>query len=147
MDTLTVRELANGKTHSADVGVYVWRDGDVVFYVGQSSSVNDRLLSYLGHGPLAGWGYGSRLYTLLRDNFPAARDWQIDVYAPEEIALNRDSMGIVNASYLREVEDIMIHRLRPCLNATNNKNGLPLPARYAKEKIANDGISAMREDA
>jgi len=69
---------------TTDHHLYVVRDGDVVFYVGKSQDVIDRLRSHVGKGT---WGHmsgRSSLGRLIEDNLPGARHWQIELLTPSE---------------------------------------------------------------
>ena len=88
---------------TTDHHLYVVRDGDVVFYVGRSRDVEDRLLSHMGKG-WWGWSQGkSSLGQLIEDNHPESLNWQIELLTPGDCGLKPlISKGITKEEWERK---------------------------------------------
>jgi hypothetical protein len=114
--------------------VYLWRDGDIIFYVGKSDvAIIDRLLTHLGRGP---WSWGeplSPMGRLVQQNLPESLAWQVELYTIDDCAAEirrhfpRKHVDSV-ASDVAEKALILEHR--PCLNVVDNNFPQPLPGRY-----------------
>lgn len=126
MLTLTVGDLQNDDTELKMIpySLYVVREGETVFYVGKSKrSVYTRLLEHIGigrHGSITPLG------RLILDNLPTSKTWHIDLTTLEE----------TGEQYLGWAEEILIRKLRPCLNAASNPNPSPLPEKYRSDRGA-----------
>jgi len=90
----TIGELLDGKLNDLDTGdhyLYLVRDGGVVFYVGRSQYVPDRLLAHMGKGP---WGWrgtsASTLGQTVEQNLPESLAWQIELFTPGECGVEPD---------------------------------------------------------
>ena len=120
--------------------VYVVRDGDVVFYVGQSDGPVERLEAHAGQGT---WGFTgpSSLGRTIKDNLPSARAWTIELWTVQEC---KEALADESTRTWRWDKDLaevkMIQRRRPYLNAIYNQGGYSLPERYHK----NTGEGAIR---
>lgn len=119
--------------------VYLVRAGELVLYVGKSTySAADRLLEHMGlelpsPGP-------DRLGLLIRDNRPEADGWEVDIYTPDDW---KPYLSEVDPSPLDTVEQFLIDKRGPYLNVTHNRNNpnrKPLPDKYIKHRIANEGV-------
>lgn len=102
--------------------IYVVRDGDTVFYVGQSASIIQRLWGHMGneiHGGWASFGHrASDLGRLIRANLPQSRDWIIDLLTLKEC---KDyTVFNVPALTVDMAEVALINILHPCLNRYMN---------------------------
>jgi hypothetical protein len=154
-------EFSDGKLDELEEAraciIYVVRDSDLIFYVGTSENVIDRLHWHLGEGTF-GWGSTSQLERLFRDNLPAARDWQVELLTTDDcvgileritdLRFERESTGIY-LPYSRTMQDgatvqwrqkctkeilecRLIQAYRPCLNADCNPTPTPLPEKYQR---------------
>ena len=100
--------------------LYVVRDGDTIFYVGQSKSIESRFLEHLGISA-RGWpAYESQLGRLIRENAPESQHWQVELYSIKELEVDDVDFA----------EEALINILRPCLNARYNDDPSVLPDRY-----------------
>jgi hypothetical protein len=71
MQTITIAGFLDDKFEIMEAySVYVIRDGDLVFYVGQSDDVVNRLYDHLGDGPYS--ADPSSIGRLIIDNVPAS---------------------------------------------------------------------------
>lgn len=148
MMTVTLAKALSGRADiSLDVfdrsAVYVVRDNDLVLYVGITrGSLCDRLLGHCGRGEF-GWASGvDSLGVVIQDNHPSSMSWLVDIYTERDCVEDLRRFGPnYNLHWLENAEIMLIERLRPCLNVVHNRgNRTPLPEKYIKYKIANDGM-------
>lgn len=119
----------------AQVGpsIYVVRDGDCVFYVGQSNSVTARLDEHLGRSSRGGPLSPSRLGQVIRDNLPGSRSWVVEFWSVVEC--KRELADVSSRSWQWDKDDAeraMIEARRPCLNTMGNPHGRRLPDQYRR---------------
>jgi len=85
MQRMTIKEALEVEDASGCVvypSLYLFRDGDVVFYVGQSIHPFERLQEHLGQGDP--WLEApDRLGQLILNNHPASLAWMMEVTALE----------------------------------------------------------------
>ncbi len=101
--------------------LYLCRDDEVVFYVGQSYVAFDRVWQHV----LDGFKGRSMLGRFILCNWPAALRFTIDL---------RDSRSAAFADVghdLNAAERALIERHAPCFNEMLNRHPTPLPTRYA----------------
>ncbi len=148
----TLKDALEGHLDTTGHYVYLYRDGDVVFYIGMSSSPLDRLQEHIGRGQRQ---IGkSLLGQTIADNMPEALTWQVEFFtladceplmlqhspgtylwfktALEQFQADTDCFP---ESAVRAAEDMLIRLHRPCLNTLGNRQGLRLPERYVKPEI------------
>ena len=85
MFQMTIGEiLANGPNWFKDEEphVYIVCDGDIVFYVGRSDSIVNRILAHLSDMPTG--GPDSILGQFIEANFPNSESWQVEVWTLED---------------------------------------------------------------
>lgn len=110
--------------------LYLVRDDETVFYIGQSYSPLDRLQSHMG---LSWRGeQASKLGICIQENAPDSDNWHVELYTLADAAIYVEkyygrALPIYDIS-IAEVSMIRVHR--PCLNVTHNRDPLPLPAKY-----------------
>ncbi len=111
--------------------IYVVRDGDVVFYVGQSRQVETRLEAHVGRGEF-GYSGPSQLGHAILVNLPEARAWTIELWTVEECG----------ETTVDQAEQSLIDKYTPHFNIKGKrKRSSPMPARYIEAaKIANEGV-------
>jgi hypothetical protein len=138
---------------TADHLLYLYKDEEVIFYVGQSINPLARLRQHLGYDrPYLPDQIGS----VIRENFPASFQWQIELYTLEDCleivhTASPASFAFYQAllhqpehqKYLMSLAEVaMIDYYRPILNDQfNNRNTATLPERYIKRNIANEGVN------
>jgi hypothetical protein len=157
----TVGELSDGTLDEVegvyDCIIYVVRENELIFYVGESANVIERLNWHLGQGNF-GWGSNSELGRFIRENLPTARDWQVELLTPEDCIFIPERMTELKFEveptgiYLRhartmeegakfewrqkcsrqDLECRLIRAYRPCLNSVCNSTPTPLPERYQR---------------
>ena len=96
--------------------IYIFRDEDVILYVGSSTNVYNRIRAHVGIRE----GGHFMLNTLVQDNLPGSRNWNIDLYM-----VNSTTFG-----NLMRYEMQIIKRLCPIINKHGNPCPIPLPMRY-----------------
>lgn len=149
--------LSDAVENSYDVSehfLYVVRDEDVVFYVGQSNNPLQRLMQHLGYD--RPW-MPDALGRTIRENRPACAKWTLDLYTLEDCIefIQKDMPGSLE-SYKEDLKDghpmtikslrncaelAMIDCFAPYLNTLlNRRNRRPLPSKYVKPSIANEGV-------
>ena len=143
MQQAIIGEILDGtiRRESPHYHLYLVRDGEVVFYIGQASSIYDRLETHLGIGD---WGkQASRLGRLVSGNLPESRDWVIELYSLEDCEqLTIGHMVDIGVVWFNEelyynagggvdfAEQSLIALHHPCLNTTYNPDPNLLPERY-----------------
>jgi hypothetical protein len=77
----TIKQAMDGAYNTSGYYIYLYRDGETVFYVGRSQSPLDRLMQHLA---LDDRGYGSSLGDIILDNLPESWEWTIELYTLAE---------------------------------------------------------------
>ena len=98
--------------------IYIFRDANVIFYVGSSKNVYKRIRAHLGIR-MKSSGHPD-LYDLVNDNLPDSLNWNIDLYR-------------VKKTYVGDIlscESAIIYRLCPVINQQSNPLPMLLPIRY-----------------
>jgi hypothetical protein len=137
MITVTLSNLLYSDLDENESNLYIVRDGEVIFYVGQSGrGIRFRLFQHHRETSLG---------NLIQDNLPDSMGWQIDLltvqdclsqikkhfpYISESFILKEDN------AFIDRAEEAMIRELRPCLNGTWNLNPNPLPDKYKRPEEA-----------
>jgi len=148
----TIGEVINQVIDTSEHHLYVYRDGDTVFYVGQSGSPADRLMEHLGKD--RPW-VPDRVGTVILENMPQSNQWQIEMYTLRDCIEFMRTQAVLNfyvehldnllfrRELINDAEDAMIGQLKPCLNIIKNtRNRARLPEKYQPNKntIANEGV-------
>lgn len=125
--------------------IYVVREGDIVFYVGQSKNIPQRLLQHLGisHLPTG----VSELGRLVLRNGPVSRNWQIDLMTLADCVPSVERFGgyTDNGSCDPETaEAAMILAYKPCMNRALNPDPTPLPDQYCEDPDGQGAMEAVR---
>ncbi|MFZ1395966.1 MAG: hypothetical protein WAS33_03665 [Candidatus Promineifilaceae bacterium] len=129
MITVTVGTiLAKNITDTLGHLIYVVRDEQLIFYVGQSR--RDVLTRFGEHLQKP-----SRLGQLIGLNAPASHEWAVDFYALADCAVfvRQKSLFALQAWQhfdMDMAEQAMIQAMRPVLNLDFNEKPTPLPLRY-----------------
>jgi len=100
--------------------VYLFRDGETVFYVGQSYLAFDRVWRHIRDGYKGRSTVGRFLLT----NWPASMKFTIELLCSQDIRFAPLS------NELDEVEKALIEQSAPCFNSVLNGRPTPLPAQY-----------------
>ena len=104
------------KINRTDANIYIFRDKDIIFYVGSSTNVYKRIRAHIGIKMKSNGHFG--INTLVEDNLPDSRNWNIDLYRAK------------NAADLLRCEMQIIKRLCPVINEHGNPCPMPLLTRY-----------------
>lgn len=129
MIQITIKDVLEGNIAGIpDQGIYVFRDGDCVLYVGKSIHVLTRLKEQLRSI--------SALTDLIEANKPSSLFWQIEVMTVEECrlyALKERPNGVY--LNLDTAEGVIIRHHQPCLNGSLNLNRGKLPAHIKRHEL------------
>lgn len=82
MLTFTIREALEGTYNTTDHYLYLYRDGEVIFYVGRSISPFDRMMQHLGLE-----GNSDRLGDVIQNNLPER--YECGIIANQGVILGR----------------------------------------------------------
>lgn len=134
--------------------IYLVRDGETVFYIGQSWDVYTRLEQHLGMD----WrNDASHLGKCVIDNHPQSEAWEIEFYSLRDceamvmdfMKAQGDTTYTVERYYahtqsaIDTAEEAMIKFHRPCLNVAANPHPTLLPERYNHDIPVNPFGKAM----
>lgn len=146
MRSLTIEQVYRGEGFDPDhrYRVYVIRDGEVNFYVGQSQDPYWRLWEHLGRGD-RGILSLSPVGELIRRHLPTSWSWSMDLYTLEDcLPFVQQYKAGEFAWYKQYLEDILVEKFivdtaesalivacRPYLNVSRNmRERRPLPEKY-----------------
>jgi hypothetical protein len=101
--------------------LYVFRDRDVVFYVGQSRLAFDRVWQHIG----GGFKGRSVIGQFILCNWPRSMRFSIELQSSKS-----DSFAYVGND-LDAAETLLITQLSPCFNSALNYHPTALPERYS----------------
>jgi hypothetical protein len=120
----TVEGYAFDETHV----IYIIREGDTVFYIGQSQEPLLRLEQHLTAGFIG---------QLMRDFWPLSAHWQVDLltFADGAQILDTTGMDPKQSTDRMIVERALIQHYKPCCNIANNPTPSCLPERYRKDEL------------
>lgn len=151
MITLTIAEALKSAQEPEDHYLYIYRDGEAVFYVGRSINPLERLLQHLGREKPY---FPDAVGMVIWDNLPASLAWSVDLYTLVECvpyvaqhklaALSAFQRELAQAPYSKQsvaiAEDALIRAYQPYLNVQGRTYHNPLPDRYIRQHIANAGV-------
>ncbi|HRJ45067.1 MAG: hypothetical protein KJZ86_00375 [Caldilineaceae bacterium] len=100
--------------------LYLFRDEEVVFYVGQSYTAFNRAWSHIYDG----WKGRSLVGRFVLMNWPRALHFVVELHHSQA-----DRFAVVENN-LNRAEQMLIQRHQPCFNDIYNPNPTPLPAHY-----------------
>ena len=101
--------------------LYLFRDDEVVFYVGQSYLAYDRVWQHIYDGYKA----RSVVGRFVLANWPTSLRFTIELWSSQA-----DRFAIVDHD-LNAAERLLIEQYAPCFNEALNRRPTPLPDRYA----------------
>jgi hypothetical protein len=140
---LTIEDALKGTNDTTDHYLYLYRAGEMVLYIGRSTSPLERLLEHLGRGAYT--RRTSPLGALILDHLPLSLTWLIELrtvaeceelvrhYRPECYEWYHEQINKHLAREASEVaEDALIEHFRPCLNIMGNRQGQELPEQYRR---------------
>jgi hypothetical protein len=100
--------------------LYLFRDEEIVFYVGQSYRAFDRIWNHLKNGYKA----RSDIGRFILCNWPRSMDYEIELLCSQTSEFDDGNHNLVLA------EEKLIKQFKPCLNTSVNPAPIPLPAKY-----------------
>lgn len=137
MKTFTIADILNQKIDST-LGhlIYLIRDGQLVFYIGQSK--RDVITRFQEHMQKP-----SRLGKLIEINKPLSLAWSVDFYTLADcrpFIQQKTLFPMQNWEHfdMDIAESAMIRMLKPIVNRDFNPNPTPLPSKYRGRAILDD---------
>lgn len=124
MQRQTIKEFLEHKPgiQAEEYRLYIFRDDETVFYVGQAENTQKRFLAHLG---VDGRHEESKVGEFLRENAPDSGAWFFEQYTLEDcFPLVGKQLGV------DEAEEALIHLYRPSFNSAANPTPALLPGRY-----------------
>jgi hypothetical protein len=100
--------------------LYLVRDGEIIFYVGQSYRAFDRVWEHIRNGYKARSDVGRFLLV----NWPKSLKFEIELLSSRSVEF--EEVGRDPAA----AEELLIRRYRPCFNDSLNEDPTALPAAY-----------------
>lgn len=125
MHQCTIAELITDTHEDADSGLYVFRNGEDIFYIGISTTIMPRAFSHLV--PMPGWASCVEFRRFAIDNKPQSMNWTVQFYKinqcrPAHIlcTLVEDDQSISRSSQcwrcLAVIEALLIGKINPLFN-------------------------------
>jgi hypothetical protein len=108
--------------HWRTLDLYVFRDEDVVFYVGQAHLAFERVWEHLRNG----FKGRSVIGRFILSNWPMSLKFDIELMSSRAERFNHLGHDV------RLAERELIQQLTPCFNDVLNRQPTPLPARYSR---------------
>ncbi len=141
MQKLTMKEALDMYDNDSRIQdyIYLYRDGEVIFYIGKSVQPFERLQEHLGQGEdKRCQSFPDQVGKLILNNQPVSLEWRVEIMSLEEIHAKQESSIKIG---IDDMEKELIMHFKPCLNDMYNRNPTPLPLHYRKSSgIANEGI-------
>ena len=100
--------------------LYVIRDGDLVFYVGQSYCAFDRVWDHIKNG----YKWRSDVGRFILCNWPKSMNYEIEL-----LSASSEEFAAVSHNLTR-AEEMLIKMYRPCFNISQNDEPSPMPGVY-----------------
>ena len=137
MTTITVADVINdtlSETDCSSCRLYVFRDGDLILYVGQTSQyITDRLAEHLG----LTYRSQSLVGRLVEENAPESYSWSIDLRTLDECApIVRRHFPHFHGMDIDYAERALMLEFSPALNAQSNPHPCRLPRKYTWRREA-----------
>lgn len=132
MITVTVGDILEERLPDGlNYWVYVIRNGEDVFYVGNSTRITDRLFDHVGQGSFAWAQSPSPVGRLILDNKPESLSWQVDLMSMSDCEPYIKHYWPNFKHYDgKDAERAMIWHYRPYLNVLYNPEYRKMPAHY-----------------
>lgn len=141
MITLTIQEAMNSKEKTQGHCIYFYRDKDAPLYIGRSIHPCERLREHLGETLLH--PLPDTVGSTILENMPESLEWAVEIWEIQEMRpdLYQEALKTGSLTQLaNDLEDFIIGHMKPHLNAKGHNYHNPLPDRYIKRKIANEGV-------
>lgn len=137
----TIGEVLSGRIYAKDHYIYLFRDGEEIFYVGRSYSPITRLIQHIGDD--RPW-IPDAIGNLILNNKPLSLNWEMELYTLEDclpfiseayLPYYQRYLGniLIKNELIQTAEDEMIFHFQPYLNVIgNSQNKKILPEKYQK---------------
>ncbi len=144
MKRQTIKEVLAHEAglQEAEYHLYIIREDETVFYIGQAGNTYNRLLYHLGW---LGQSGATHVGQFILDQAPQSDTWLFEQYTVEEcapfvLAYQATFPEDIQAFYraypakpnVNDAEEALIKLHRPCLNTAMNPQPPPLPEKYRK---------------
>ncbi len=100
--------------------LYVIRDENLVFYVGQSYCAFERVWDHIKNG----YKWRSDVGRFILCNWPKSMNYEIEL-----LSSNSQEFALVDNN-LSRAEEMLIKKYKPCFNVSQNGNPSPIPDVY-----------------
>lgn len=141
MITLTIQEAMESGEKTKGHCIYFYLDNDTLLYIGRSIRPCERLREHLGETPL--YPFPDSVGSIIMDNMPESLLWIVKIWTIEELRpdIYQEALrtGMIDR-LVKDLEEASIMRYKPHLNGIGHNYHNPLPDRYIKRKIANEGV-------
>jgi hypothetical protein len=155
MLTITIHQALTGNIETREHCFYLYRDQEVIFYIGRSFFPLERLREHLGWGMFN--GSRSPLGVFILEHLPQALSWTMELrtaldcdslvrhYRPEYHDWYQQHLHKRLTHEIVEVaEEVLIEHYHPCLNITGNRQGAVLPERYQHKSGASQNLLLLQ---
>ena len=152
---MTLHQALIGNTETKEHCLYLYRDQEVIFYIGRSLFPLERLREHLGLGAFD--CCRSPLGTLILEHLPQALFWTMELwtiadcgllvqlYRPEYHDWYRQQIQRRLSREASEVaEEVLIEYYQPCLNIVENRQRKVLPERYQQKNGVHQNLLLLQ---
>jgi predicted GIY-YIG superfamily endonuclease len=151
MLNLTLQEALGKKRDTTNHYLYLYRDGNTIFYVGRSTKPLKRMDEHMKSTHMDDLG------KVINTNMPDSLSWIFEMYTLEDCLplvrqyqqyslvfykeILQETQRIQYKTIADIAEEVMIEHYKPCLNVLANLSRSQLPEKYVKpNNVANKGI-------
>lgn len=109
--------------------IYLLRDGEIVFYVGQSERAFDRVWQHIRDG----YKGQSKIGRFILCNWPLSMNFTLELHSSHSLKMLdlAQLTSLVGINPALPVEKALIEKYSPCFNHLLNPDPTPLPGRYS----------------
>jgi hypothetical protein len=141
--SITIRQLIKDDFACGATELYVFRNGEDIFYIGVSTDAASRALRHVGRGE--GFMGNDGVERFINDNKPASYGWTVELYQLKPCGKyetrcsllsidDRNIHGIARTSQCRQClewhETTLIRELHPSFNTARRNGGKPFVGQY-----------------
>lgn len=127
-------EMLDPENDEDEQYIYLYSEGETIFYIGKSRQPFERLRGHLGQGDdKRSQPFPDLIGRLILDNRPYSLEWTVRVIPLSEIHAALKPPPV--STDIDLIEQELIARFHLCLNRTGNRTPAPLPEKYLKRRI------------
>jgi hypothetical protein len=155
MLTTTIRQALIGNIEMGEHYLYLYRDQEVIFYIGRSFFPLERLREHLGLGMFN--CHRSPFGMLILDHLPQALLWTMELWTASDCDLlvqhywpeyhdwyQQHLQNHLTREIVEVAEEVLIEHYRPCLNMVGNQQGMILPEQYRQKGGATQNLLLLQ---